>query len=126
MKEFEQWLKKAENDLLVITNNLASQQVPIDACCFHAQQAAEKYLKAYLVSKKIYFPKIHDLVALNNLCINVNPSFAEIEETAIKLSDYAIAPRYPDAFDDLTIDDANNALLDAITIKNFVLKNFLY
>ncbi len=46
MKEFEKWIKKAENDLLVITNNLASKQIPIDACCFHAQQASEKYLKS--------------------------------------------------------------------------------
>jgi len=125
MKEFEKWLKKAENDLLVITNNLSAEQIPIDACCFHAQQASEKYLKAFLVSKGVYFPQIHDLVALNNLCINANPSFTEIIEAALNLSDYAIAPRYPDALDDLTIQDANDALKDAITIKNFILKHFL-
>ena len=110
MKEFEKWFKKAENDLLVITNNLASENIPVDACCFHAQQAAEKYLKAYLISKEISFPKIHDLIALNNLCININPSFVEIQEAALKLSDYAMAPRYPDALDDLTIEDAKKGL----------------
>lgn len=68
MKDFEKWFRKAENDLLVIRNNMASAEVPIDACCFHAQQAAEKYLKAYLVSKKVYFPKIHDLQALT-ICV---------------------------------------------------------
>lgn len=124
MKEFEKWFKKAENDLLVITNNLASENIPVDACCFHAQQAAEKYLKAYLISKEISFPKIHDLIALNNLCININPSFVEIQEAALKLSDYAMAPRYPDALDDLTIEDAKKALQDAITIKKFILSNF--
>ena len=124
MKEFERWFKKAENDLLVITNNLASKHIPVDACCFHAQQAAEKYLKAYLISKEISFPKIHDLIALNNLCVNINPAFIEIQEAALRLSDYAIAPRYPDALDDLTIDDAKMALQDAIIIKNFILSNF--
>jgi len=124
MKEFEKWFKKAENDLLVIKNNIAAQEVPIDACCFHAQQAAEKYLKAYLVSKQINFPKTHDLQALLELCISINFSFSQITESAIKLSDYAIAPRYPDAFDDLTIDDASNAQKDAIEIKDFVLRNF--
>lgn len=112
MKEFEKWFRKAENDLLVIKNNLVSDEIPIDACCFHAQQAAEKYLKAYLVSKQINFPKTHDLQSLNNLCITINVSFNQITEPAIRLSDYAIAPRYPDAFDDLTIDDANNAQKD--------------
>ena len=124
MKEFEKWFRKAENDLLVITNNLASEKVPLDACCFHAQQAAEKYFKAYLVSRNTSFPKIHDLQALNNLCATINPSFKEIEETALNLSDFAIAIRYPDALDDLTIDDAKKALNDALAIKTFVLKHF--
>jgi len=124
MKEFEKWIKKAENDLLVITNNLASENIPVDACCFHAQQAAEKYLKAYLISKEIAFPKIHDLIALDNLCININPSFVKIQQAALRLSDYAIVPRYPDALDDLTIDDAKKAYDDAITIKKFILSNF--
>jgi HEPN domain-containing protein len=124
MKEFEKWFKKAENDLLVITNNLSSEKIPVDACCFHAQQAAEKYLNAYLVSKKIYFPKIHDLQALNNLCIDATPLFKQIQEHALRLSDFAIDPRYPDAFDDLTIEDAKNALHDTIEIKNFILKHF--
>lgn len=124
MKEFEKWFRKAENDLPVIKNNMASAETPIDACCFHAQQAAEKYLKAYLISKKINFPKIHDLKALIILCANINPAFNSIAEPALKLSDYAIALRYPDAFDDLTIEDAKKAYEDAIVIKNFTLKHF--
>ncbi len=124
MKEFEKWIKKAESDLLVIKNNLAADEIPIDACCFHAQQAAEKYLKAYLVSKRINFPKIHDLQALLNLCIEINTAFNQLNDYAMRLSDYSIAPRYPDAFDDLTINDAENAQKDAIAIKDFVLKNF--
>src|SRR6266487_5416060 len=124
MKEFEKWFRKAENDFLVIKNNIASAEIPIDACCFHAQQAAEKYLKAYLISKKIHFPKIHELKALIILCADINPAFNSIAEPALKLSDYAIAPRYPDAFDDLTIDDARKAYDDAIVIKNFILKHF--
>ena len=123
MKEFEKWFRKAENDLLVIKNNIASDEVPIDACCFHAQQAAEKYMKAYLVSKLINFPKTHDLQSLLNLCITVNHSFNNLIEPAIRLSDYAIAPRYPDAFDDLTINDVINAQKDAMEIKKFILKN---
>ena len=124
MKEFEKWFKKAENDLLSITNNLSAEEIPIDVCCFHAQQAAEKYLKAYLVSRKIHFPKTHDLKALCKLCAGLNPSFSEIDGAALRLSDYAIATRYPDAFDDLNIHDAKTALEDALIIKKFVLKNF--
>lgn len=124
MKEFEKWFIKAENDLLTITNNFSSEQIPFDVCCFHAQQAAEKYLKAYLISKQTIFPKIHDLKMLNKLCININPNFQAIEEVSIQLSDYAITPRYPDAMDDLTLEDAQKALDDALLIKAFILKNF--
>lgn len=42
------WLAKAENDLLNIRNNLHASRVPWDTVCFPAQQAAEKYLKAFL------------------------------------------------------------------------------
>lgn len=45
-------------------------------------------------------------------------------EPALRLSDYAIAPRYPDTFDDLTLNDAIEAYKDAVTIKDFVLNNF--
>lgn len=41
------WLRKAEHDLLNIENNLASKEIPWDTVCFHAQQAAEKILKAF-------------------------------------------------------------------------------
>jgi HEPN domain-containing protein len=81
-------------------------------------------MKAYLVSKLINFPKTHDLQSLLNLCITVNHSFNNLIEPAIRLSDYAIAPRYPDAFDDLTINDVINAQKDAMEIKEFILKNF--
>lgn len=46
---YKTWLAKAEHDLLNIENNLKAQQIPWDTICFHAQQAAEKYLKALLV-----------------------------------------------------------------------------
>ena len=42
MKEFEKWIRKAENDLLSITNNFNAKEIPVDVCCFHAQQLAEK------------------------------------------------------------------------------------
>lgn len=41
------WVAKADSDLLCIANNLNHPQVPWDAVCFHAQQAAEKMLKAF-------------------------------------------------------------------------------
>ena len=47
--DYAAWIEKAEHDLLVIENNLVAERVPWDMVCFHAQQAAEKLLKAVLV-----------------------------------------------------------------------------
>ena len=124
MNEYEKWFRKAENDLLSIKNNLASENVPADTCCFHAQQAVEKYLKAYLVVKNIKFPKTHDLKFLLKRCIEANDLFLAIELPVFSLITYAITPRYPDEIDEPTIDDANQAYANALTIKDFILKHF--
>lgn len=62
--EYSAWLTKAQNDLLNIENNLAGKQIPWDTVCFHAQQAGEKLLKAFLVHHDQMPPRTHDLVAL--------------------------------------------------------------
>ncbi len=46
---FLAWLRKADHDLLNVENNLAAKEIPWDTICFHAQQAIEKVLKAFLV-----------------------------------------------------------------------------
>ncbi len=40
------WVRKAGSDLVAMDASLKAGA--LDAACFHAQQAAEKYLKAYL------------------------------------------------------------------------------
>jgi hypothetical protein len=47
-------------------------------------------------------------------------SFNNILKSAIRLSDFTIAPRYPDAFENLTLVDALNAQKDAPDIKEFI------
>lgn len=60
---FEAWLRKAEHDLLNIENNLIAKDIPWDTVCFHAQRAAEKVLKVFLVYRGCDLSKTHDLVA---------------------------------------------------------------
>jgi HEPN domain-containing protein len=97
---------------------------PCDTCCFHAQQAAEKYLKSYLVAYNIDFPKTHDLIELMNLCKTKNLQFEQLKPFCLKLKNYAITPRYPDMLDDLTVEDAQQAYQNSVIIKDFVLKHF--
>ena len=125
MKAYEKWFINAENDLLTITNNFAAEVTPIDTCCFYPQQAGEKYLKACLVSKNISFTKTQDLEVLLNLLIEKNAIFSELLQNIIPLQDYGIWPRYPGDTDELTKDDAKIVYQTALTINEFILKNFL-
>jgi HEPN domain-containing protein len=62
------WFRKAENDFATIRLILASQG-PYDVACFHAQQAAEKYLKGLISLCGVDFPYTHNLIALNDVCL---------------------------------------------------------
>lgn len=73
------WLAKARNDILTIENNIAGSRVPWDAVCFHAQQAAEKTLKAFLIFHGRVVARTHDLVALLSACAQIDPMLAGCE-----------------------------------------------
>lgn len=73
----DNWIKKANNDLKVAENELfiGGNDIVMDAICFHSQQAVEKYLKAFLISKQIEFGKTHNLEYLIELCIKIDARF---------------------------------------------------
>ena len=91
------WLRIARSDLA-----LATAQPPagvlLECLCFHAQQAAEKALKALLISRNAAFPKTHSLRMLLDLAGQFSPVPAEVERAAI-LTDYAVTGRYPGDFE---------------------------
>ena len=69
----------------------------IEAACHHAQQSAEKAMKAALASHRTPFRKIHHLDYLRNLLAEVGgwdmlPSEAQLD----RLSEFAVLGRYPD------------------------------
>jgi HEPN domain-containing protein len=92
---FSAWLRKAEHDLLNIENNLAAHNIPWDTVCFHAQQVAEKVLKAFLVFHGRDLSKTHDLVALLTHCAEYDAGLAALESDCRKLTSYGVAARYP-------------------------------
>ena len=62
------WVERAEEDYAVAQSSLRRKRPFTYSACFHAQQCAEKYLKAMLVAGEHGFPKTHDLLLLNELC----------------------------------------------------------
>jgi len=90
-----EWVTKAESDLRAAIYLLEPRPgQPTDAVCFHAQQCAEKYIKAVLVFRGIDFPKTHDLEKLSALMPAALRPRLSVEEQR-RLAGYAIAARYP-------------------------------
>lgn len=78
---------------------------------FFCTAAAEKALKAFLLSCGKTIHKIHDLGALLESCRAIDSSFESIRESVLPLVDYYIQTRYPDMgeFIDYTEGKANDA-----------------
>ena len=93
--ETREWLEKAEGDLKVARREAQTTDPVYDAVCFHAQQCAEKYLKALLEEHNVIFPRIHDLVALLNLSGGLIPELDPLKPRLAHLSVFGIASRYP-------------------------------
>ena len=91
------WLRKAESDrhtchLLMAGNG------PYDTACFHAQQAAEKYLKGFLAFHGIQIPRTHNLEELEKLCATFTPAPNFNGLDLPLLTPYAVQMRYDPEF----------------------------
>jgi HEPN domain-containing protein len=122
IKELKSWLAHAEDDYESARLLIRRRKPLLYSSCFHAQQCAEKYLKALLVFKDQGFPKTHDLNVLNNLCKSSGVLIGIDEKNLELLSAYSVMTRYPG--DDPTIEEAKEAIRIATTIRNFS-RNFL-
>ena len=118
-EEIQEWIAKAEEDYAgaVDLNRRRKQPLP-NLVCFHAQQCAEKYLKAYLLSREVSFPKVHDLVFLLDLCANCDAIFEPLREACLQLDPYSVLFRYPGQ--DALPEDASQALKAVRRVRSFV------
>lgn len=98
MKEalVEEWVTKAEEDYWAVRYLYQKSKGRLaSVICFHAQQCAEKYLKALLTKYDIEPPKIHSLEALLDILISKIPEIEECRELLTNLSPYSVEYRYP-------------------------------
>jgi len=119
-KSYTKWLDFASDDLSWTKANL-KEKVWYGAC-FTAQQAGEKALKAYLISKERDIKKIHDLRAILEECIEIDQSFEHLREECATLNTYYAPTRYPDIaeFIHFTEERAEEAYIMADMIVEFV------
>lgn len=100
LKHAELMLGKAEIDLKALRAMMDAEQFADEVFGFHAQQAVEKSLKAWLSLVGTRYPRVHDLDALIDLLEVQGIDVAELREVS-DLSAFAVEFRYEQAADAL-------------------------
>ena len=114
-----EWVRKAEEDYEAAITLVRKRKRPTpSAVCFHCQQCAEKYLKAFLVQRGVVFFKTHDLRELRRLVVTADPAFDLITDLLLHLNPYAVEFRYPGA--EATVEEAREAVTAMKTMRRFV------
>lgn len=120
LRKAVQWLEYADEDIRLARHALTlSSGVPYRLVAYHAQQCAEKSLKAYLVCHHIDFPYTHNISRLLELCGDLTPwgdSLLDAEE----LSVYAVTTRYPGEEEEVTSDEALRAIDLAVAVRETI------
>jgi HEPN domain-containing protein len=91
-----EWVEKAEGDFITAAREYRARKSPnYDAACFHAQQCAEKYLKARLQEAEMPFGRTHNLTALLDLLLPIEPLWEMLRPQLRTLTIFAVDVRYP-------------------------------
>lgn len=117
------WIRKADGDLRAAERLIEEPHVGDDhfPAAFHAQQAAEKYLKAFLVRYQIPFPKTHDIGRILDLTSQVDPVLSGELDAAPTLTPFGVEFRYP--LDELvSLVEARQAVGIAEQVRAIVMK----
>ena len=98
-RDVRDWVVKAEEDYEAARALVRKRKPNLsNAVCFHAQQCAEKYLKAFLIYHRIAFPKTHDLLDLLELAKRADSTLELLRPDLAHLEPYAVEFRYPGEF----------------------------
>jgi len=111
--ELYDWLYLADADIDSALFLKSGRPQHKEIICFHCQQSAEKYLKAFLVSCQTEPSKTHDLRVLCELCQVQDNSFAELNLMCSYLNPFGVQPRYPHEFGHYRTDNRKSYTLRA-------------
>ena len=116
-----EWMDKADEDFSFARINLEERKPFFAQICFHFQQAAEKYLKAYIVAHELEFRKIHELPLLLKICTSRDPSFSQVQSDCEFLTTYYVETRYPVHWPtNFSYDETQKALHSASRIRSLI------
>jgi HEPN domain-containing protein len=115
------WLYRAREDLAVMKDlHNSNPSGYTSTICFHAQQAVEKYLKAFLAFHDIDFPRTHDVDYLLMECQKIDSKSFNLDLKS--LTEFGVSVRYPDDFFIPSPDESSEYTEIAIEVSKIVEK----
>ena len=115
------WLLKAGYDLRAARLELTAKPPLWADIVFHAQQLAEKSMKAFLTWHDRPFRKTHDIGEIGKACTEIDPSLEAALRPAASLTQYAWKYRYPGDADEPAPEEAEEALVLARAVQEAIL-----
>ncbi|MGR3220184.1 MAG: HEPN domain-containing protein, partial [Candidatus Anammoxibacter sp.] len=88
----KEWIEKANEDFGFAVTSIESNDY-FPQICFHFQQAAEKYLKAFIIGNELEFRPIHNLVELLEICKCKESCMDKAREACLYLNPFYIDTR---------------------------------
>lgn len=115
------WVRLAEGDLALARLALQSDSFDVyELVGFHAQQAVEKFVKAFLARNAVDFEDQHDIEYLQRLVRTVDADLATRIDPAAALNRYAVGTRYPGRYGPVTREQAEAGLRIAEAVRDAV------
>ena len=119
VERVRKWIQFADEDLRLAEHALQmSSGCPYRLIAYHAQQCAEKYIKAFLVYHEIDFPYTHNLRKLLRFC---GEGLSTDLEQADTLTPFAVTTRYPGLDEEVSLAEATSAIELSKTVKEYIL-----
>jgi HEPN domain-containing protein len=107
------WVRHAESDLHLARLGKDEPDVLRNQLAVHAQQAAEKAIKAVLLHHAVRFPRTHDLETLTELVRLAKLAWPLAADEISALSPYAVELRYPGGYAEISQQELANAITAA-------------
>jgi HEPN domain-containing protein len=123
LQDVRAWLSKAELDLKAAAHEVSAPEEALwGDVVFHAQQAAEKALKAFLAWHDVPFRKTHNIEELGQQCVALDSTLEAVADQAAPLTEYAWKFRYPGETGEPDREEAEGALAAARNVRDAILK----
>ena len=112
-----EWLRKGRSDLALARSR--PEDVELEDLCFHAQQAAEKAIKAVFIHRGAEFHYIHDLASLLTQLEATGQVVPEAIRQCEALTRFAVLTRYPGIWPDVEEDEWRAAVAMATKVTDW-------